>query len=173
MRKIILFFLLTLPLFAHPHTFIDVYPSITFKDGIAKKIHFMWKIDEMTSSMLIMDVDSNGDGKLSKKESEFIKKEYFSIFKDYNYYTFIKIKGKNIVFPKAKNFIATIENHQVCYSFDIEGYFVAKDIVLEFGDTDFYVAMQLKKKFVNVKGAKAIVSDVDGDFYYGYKLEFK
>lgn len=172
MKKLTVFFLLTLSLFAHPHTFIDVYPRIVFTDGVASKIHFTWKIDEMTSSMLILDVDSDGDGKLSKKESEFIKDEYFTIFKDYNYYTFIRVNEKETPFPKVKNFVATIENHQVCYSFDIEGDFVAKDLALEFGDTDFYVAMQLKKKFVDVKGADIKVSDVDGDFYYGYRLEF-
>ena len=173
MKKIILFFLLTFPLFAHPHTFIDVYPSITFKDGVAKKIHFTWKIDEMTSSMLIMDTDTNGDNKLNKKESKLLEENYFNVFADFHYFTYLKIDGKVTPFPNVKNFSATIENHKICYSFDIDGNFKAKNTALEFGDTDFYFAMQLKDNFVDIKGAKAKVSDVDGDFYYGYKLEFR
>ncbi len=172
MKKVILYFILTLTLFAHPHTFIDVYPTISVKDGVAKTIHFKWKIDEMTSSMLIMDVDSNGDGKLSAKENKFIQDNYFTIFEDYNYYTQIKIDGKLIPFPKVKNFKATIEDFRVCYSFEIEGDFEIKKTTLEFGDSDFYVAMILKKEFLNITGANATATGVDNDFFYGYKLEF-
>lgn len=169
-----LLFFLTLSLYAHPHTFIDVYPTITFnKNGIAKKIHFQWKIDEMTSAMLVMDVDTNGDGKLDKKESKFIEENYFNVFIDYDFYTFIKVDGKNIPFPVPKHFVASIENNKVVYAFDIYGNFSKDHIAIEFGDTDFYVAMVLKKKFVTIKGADVKVLDVDGDFYYGYRMEFK
>jgi len=173
MKKLLFLLFTTLTLYAHPHTFIDVYPSLTFKDGISHKIHFSWKIDEMTSSMLLMDVDSNGDGKIDAKESKFIEENYFNVFVDYDFYTFIKIDGKQIPFPKIRNFKASIENNRVVYAFDIEGNFLKEHTAIEFGDTDFYVAMVLKDKFVTIQGATAKVLDVDGDFYYGYRLEFK
>ena len=173
MKKIILFFLLTFPLFAHPHTFIDIYPTINFTDGSTKKINFIWKIDEMTSTMLIMDVDTDGNGKISSRENRFIRDNYFTVFEDFDYYTHIKKNGKKISFPKVKNFQATIENHRVCYSFDIEGDFKVTNTIIEFGDSDFYVAMVLKDKFIKVNGANATATGVDNDFYYGYKLEFK
>jgi ABC-type uncharacterized transport system substrate-binding protein len=173
LKKILLYFILTISLFAHPHTFIDVYPTINFIDGSSKKINFIWKIDEMTSTILIMDIDTDGDGKISSRENRFIRDNYFTVFEDFNYYTHIKIEGKKIPFPQVKNFKATIENHQICYSFDIEGDFKINNTTLEFGDSDFYIAMILKDKFIKVNGAKAIATGVDNDFYYGYKLEFK
>ena len=173
MTKLLFLLFSTLSLYAHPHTFIDVYPSVVFHNGIANTIHFRWKIDEMTSSMLVMDVDTNGDGKIDKKESKFIEENYFNVFSDYDFYTFIKIKGKQIIFPTPKNFTASIENHRVVYAFDIQGTFDKRYTALEFGDTDFYVAMVLKDKFVKIKGATAKVLDVDGDFYYGYRMEFR
>ncbi len=160
-------------LFAHPHTFIEIYPTIEVKNNQTTKIHFKWKLDEMTSSMLIMEFDQDGDGKLNKKENFFIYGNYFIALRDYNFYTDIKIKGKIQTFPKPKNFKATIENNKICYSFDIEENYNIKDLKFDFGDEDFFVAMMLKDKFVKVNGAKAKVSELDNDFYFGYRLEIK
>jgi len=160
-------------LFAHPHTFIEVYPTITVKDSKTSSIHFKWVLDEMTSTILIMELDQDGDGKISKKENFFIYGNYFSIFKDYSYYTHIKVDGKIIKFPKPKNFKATIENNRICYSFDIKENYNIDNTIFEFGDSDFYVAMILKEKFVKVDGATSKVNGVDNDFYYGYRLELK
>ena len=172
MKKTLLYILLSTTLFAHPHTFIDVYPTLSVKNSIAKKINFRWKIDEMTSSMLIMDVDLNGDSKIDKNEDDYIRDNYFTVFADYDFYTFIKVDGKVIPFPKVQDFKATIENNCMVYSFDIYGEFNVNNTTIEFGDTDFYVALVLKDEFINITGAKAKALGVDNDFYYGYKLEF-
>ncbi|MEA2098863.1 MAG: DUF1007 family protein [Campylobacterota bacterium] len=158
-------------LFSHPHTFIDVYPTITTKNNSSSTIHFKWVMDDMTSTILIMELDQNGDGKISPKENRYIDKEYFAIFKDFDYYTHILAKGKKIKFPEATNFKASIENNKICYSFDIKLDQNIKDTVLEFGDSDFYVAMVLKKEFIDAKGFSSKVTGVDNDFYYGYRLE--
>ena len=159
-------------LFAHPHTFIEVHPTIQVKDDSSTTVHFKWILDDMTSTILVMELDQNGDGKINEKENSYIYREYFSIFKDYSYYTYIKIDGKNIEFPKIENFKATIENHKVCYSFDVHLNHNIKNTVFEFGDSDFYVAMVLKDKFVKAESLSTKVTGVDNDFYYGYRLEF-
>ncbi|MCK5111191.1 MAG: DUF1007 family protein [Arcobacteraceae bacterium] len=158
---------------AHPHTFIEVYPTIKVKNNTTVKINFKWKLDEMTSSMLIMEFDQNGDGKIDKKENKFIYTSYFISLKDYNFYTDIKIKDKTQFFPEPKNFKATIENNKICYSFDIEEKYNIKDTKFDFGDEEFFVAMILKKEFVKVTGADFKVSELDNDFYFGYRLELK
>ena len=172
--KIIFTFLLFLSsIHAHPHTFIEVYPSIKVKNNKSSLIHFKWVLDEMTSTILIAELDKNNNGKIDPRENLFIYLDYFSILKDYNYYTHIKIDGKTIKALKTKNFKATIENHRLCYSFDIEGDFDIRNTILEFGDSDFYVALILKDEFVTVDGATATVTGVDNDFYYGYRLEMR
>ncbi|MCD6172623.1 MAG: DUF1007 family protein [Sulfurimonas sp.] len=172
MKSIFTLFLLISSVFAHPHTFIEVYPSIEVEKSKFSTIHFKWVLDEMTSTILIMELDSNANGKIDKKENDYIEKEYFSMFKPYSYYTYVKIDKKVVPF-KPENFKATIENHRLCYSFDIYGNYGIKNTIFEFGDSDFYVAMVLKDEFVTIKGSSAKVSGVDNDFYYGYKLEFK
>ncbi len=174
MFRVLLFvILITINIFAHPHTFIEVYPTITVKNNKTTNIHFKWKLDEMTSAMLIMEFDQDGDGKINKKENFFVYGSYFVTLRDYNFYTDIRVNGKIQTFPKPKNFKATIENNKICYSFDIEENYSTKDLKFDFGDEDFFVAMILKDTFVKVTGAKSKVIELDNDFYFGYRLEVK
>jgi len=170
MKKLILFLIISTSLLSHPHTFIDVYPTI--KKDKANAINFKWKLDEMTSSILIMELDKNMDGKIDDKENKYIEDEYFSMFVPYSYYTYMFVKGQKLNLPTPKNFEATIEDHRLCYAFDIYIDAQLKDIYFEFGDTDYYNALILKDEFVDAKGIKTKITGVDNDFYYGYKLEF-
>ncbi|MEA3499299.1 MAG: DUF1007 family protein [Campylobacterota bacterium] len=160
-------------LFAHPHTFLEIFPTINIKNNKTTNIHFKWKMDEMTSSMLIMEFDQNMDGKIDKEENQFIYQNYFIMLGDYNFYTDIKISGKTIKLPKPQNFKATIENNKVCYSFDITENYPIKDLQFDFGDEDFFIAPILKKEFLNIKGATPKIIELDNDFYFGYRLELK
>ncbi len=171
MKVLFIVFLFIATLYAHPHTFVEVYPTLEVKNSKLSTIKFKWVLDEMTSTILIMELDSNANGKIDTKENNYIEQEYFSIFKDYSYYTYIMVDGKAIKF-QPQEFKATIENNRICYSFEINGNYDIKKTVLEFGDSDFYIAMILKKEFVDINGADAKVTGVDNDFYYGYRLEF-
>ncbi len=173
MKIIVTFLLFIVSLYSHPHTFIDVYPTINVKENKTSSIHFKWVLDEMTSTILIVELDQDMDGIINKKENRYIQDNYFYIFENYSYYTYIKVNGEVINSLKVKNFKASIENGRVCYSFDIDGSYNIKNTIFEFGDTDFYVAMVLKDEFIEVDGATAIVTGVDNDFYYGYRLELK
>ncbi|MEA3513121.1 MAG: DUF1007 family protein [Campylobacterota bacterium] len=175
LKKIYFLFTLfcTINLFAHPHTFIEIYPTIKVKNNKIININFKWKMDEMTSSMLIMEFDQNGNGKIDKKENFFIYGSYFLRLHEYNFYTDVKVKDKTQLFPKPKNFKATIDNHKICYTFDIETNYDKRDTKFDFGDEDFFVAMILKKEFVKVEGSDFKVTEQDNDFYFGYRLELK
>jgi ABC-type uncharacterized transport system substrate-binding protein len=160
-------------MFAHPHTFIEVYPTINIKNKTVENIHFTWKFDEMTSSMLIMEFDENGNNILDQKEQKYIYENYFISLVNFNFYSDITINQKIIKFPDPKYFQASIKENKLLYSFEIDKKFNINDSLIDFGDTDFFIAMILKKEFVTVNGAKAIVSDLDNDFYFGYRLELK
>ena len=130
-------------------------------------------MDEMTSSMLIMEFDVNTNNKLDPEEQQHVYENYFSSLMDYNFYTDITVKEKIEKFPKPKNFKAFIENNKLCYAFDIDTKLNISETLFDFGDPDFFIAMILKKEFTNIIGASAVVSDLDNDFYFGYKLELK
>ena len=167
--KILTFIILFISsVYAHPHTFIDVYPTLIQRDGYVKQVNIKWLLDEMTSSMLIMEFDPNGDGKLDKKENKYIRDNYFITLKDYSFYTYIKDRYK------VDNFHATIKKNRIEYSFaliplkktKVKGFYI------DFYDEDFFVSMQLKEEFVTQK-IPHIVKDIDGDWFYGYKIIYK
>ncbi len=173
MKAIFILSLFISSLFSHPHTFIDVYPTVKVQSNATTVVNFKWVLDDMTSTILIMELDRDGNGKIDEKENSYIYDEYFSIFKGYDYYTYIKVDEKNVKLPEPENFRATIENSKICYSFDIKLNHNIKNIVIEFGDSAYYVAMILKEKFVDAKGLSVKITKVDNDIYYGYRLELR
>lgn len=174
MKQIFLsIFLFSHLLIAHPHTFMEVYPTLTIKNNITEKINFKWQFDEMTSSLLIMEFDSNNNGKIDKDENQFVYENYFRTLIKQNFYTDIRVKNKVQTFPQVNNFQASIENGKICYNFSINKRYNIEDLKIDFGDKDFFVATILKKSFVKSEGFQAIVSEQDNDFYFGYRLELK
>lgn len=157
-------------LFGHPHTFIDVFLKINSTQNIINNINFKWKFDEMTSQLLIMDFDQNGNKKIDKNEQIFIEKNYFNFLNDYNYYTNIKIAGKNIK-TKPINFNCYIEKNRIIYKFDIIFKKNKNDIKIDFYDEEMFTAFILKNKFIKSK-IKFNILDLDNDFYFAYRLEF-
>ncbi|MEA1916107.1 MAG: DUF1007 family protein [Campylobacterota bacterium] len=169
MRIFIFFIFIHSLLFAHPHTFIDVFPTVKLSGDDGAKINFKWKMDEMASSMLIMDFDKNADATLDKDEVSFVYTSYFKPLDEYSYFTLFKVNGVEKPL-KIENFNATIENNQLVYSFDIDIKNHNSKIELMFFDKEMFVAMILEKEYVN-SDTKYVLSDMDEDFYYGYKLE--
>ena len=171
-KSFLLFFTLVYSLYAHPHTFIDIYLKINNKDNIITTINLEWKFDAMTSQLLAMEFDSNMDGKIDKKESNYINMNYFQPLEDYRFYTDIKIQDKSIV-TKVKNFFAFIDSEQrIIYRFDIEINTPKDQVYIDFYDEDGFTAFMLKKEFITSDIFFKLV-DVDNDFYFAYRLQFK
>ena len=169
MLKNILFLLISINfVYAHPHTYINIYPTVILKDKKITQIDFKWVMDEMTSSMLIMEFDQNLNRKIDKNENNYIKNNYFLSLKKYDFYTHTKAKYK------VANFKADIINDKIIYmfSFILDKPHTLNNFSMSFYDTDFFVSTQLKKEFITQK-INYVVEDVDGDFYYGYKITYK
>ncbi len=173
MKILISFFFFIVTLFAHPHTFMDIYPTIKVNKDKTTSIHFAWKFDEMTSAMLIMEVDTDGDGKINKDENQFIYESYFVSLKEYSYYTNILVDKKSQDIFTPINFKASIENNRLIYAFDIKESYPVKGLKIDLYDEDFFVAPVLKNEFINIKGASAQIVELDHDTYFGYRLELK
>jgi len=171
-KKLFMILGLNVLLFAHPHTFLDVYADITSTKNKIKTITFQWVFDDMTSQLLIMEFDQNGDGKLGKEEQEYVKINYFDYLDEFNYYTNLKLKNKPQKI-KPQNFITFIKDStRIVYQFDLVINEDKKDVKIEFYDKDMFTALILKKEQVK-SNIKFKVSDVDNDYYFGYALEFE
>ncbi|RXJ77082.1 hypothetical protein CRV03_07405 [Arcobacter sp. F155] len=140
--------------FSHPHSFIEVFPTLNIKGNKVSNLNIKWVLDEMTSSMLIMELDSNGDGKIDKKENEFIYKNYFISLEEYNFYTEIKSLNhtKNNLIPK--DFKAYIKEQRMIYSFDINKAYPLEDLKISFFDKDLFMGLVLEKEYIRINGTK-------------------
>lgn len=164
-------FIFTSTLFAHPHTFINVYSAVKSKGQTIKSIHFNWELDEMTSSMLIMEFDQNLNGRIDKNELDYIKQNYFNSLSDFNFYTDIKIADK-MIRTEPEYFKANIKDNKIYYSFDVKIEALKNDIAIEFYDKDRFVAMIVKDEYIK-SDIEYKILEVDNDFYFAYRLEFK
>lgn len=147
----ILLFVLNSSILAHPHTFIEVEPTLSIKDEKITKFNIKWTLDEMTSMMLIMELDNNGNGKLEKDEQEFIYENYFSSLDKYNFYMNISSQ-KQVLIIEPKEFKALIEKGKLIYSFEIKNNINLKDLKIDFFDKDLYVGMMLEKEYIKLVG---------------------
>lgn len=174
MKKVIIYLLLSISFMkAHPHTFIDVYPTLHLNGDKIIKTHIKWKMDDMSSAMLIMEFDLDANGKLDANENKFVYENYFISLKEYNFYMDIIVNNKITNLPIPTNFKAFIEDNRLCYSFDIEKKYNFKNTKFEFYDKDFFVAMMLKKEFVKAGKREVKITGEDKDFYFMYRLELE
>ncbi|MFK2822985.1 DUF1007 family protein [Arcobacter sp. YIC-80] len=149
--RICFFIFLTNEAFSHPHTFIEVKPTINIKKETIDNFNIKWIIDEMTSMMLIMELDTDANGKFDKNENKYIFENYFSSLEKQNYYMSIYLEKKNITI-KPKNFKASIEKNRLIYSFNIENIKTLKNLKIEFFDKDLFVGMIIEKKYIKTIG---------------------
>lgn len=139
--------------YSHPHTFIEVEPTIKIKDKNIEKLHIKWILDEMTSTMLIMEFDNDGNGKLDKNENSYIFENYFLSLENYEFYMKI-VSNRKKVGIKPRNFKASIEKNRLIYAFDILEKIQMKNLKIDFYDEDLFVGMIIKKDFITLNGIK-------------------
>lgn len=172
MKKLLSSLLLSTSLFAHPHLFLDIYPTINVKDKKVESLDLKWVLDEMSSNLVLLDFDLNKDGKFSKIEKKIVKKSYFKDFQDYSFYLDINTLEKGFTYKDIKNFDVKTDGLKVVITFSVDINKNAKDLKLSFYDEDFFAATILKKEFVTSKNPFKI-TEIDSDFYFGYALELK
>lgn len=143
---------------AHPHTFIEVQPTLVINKNLIEKINIRWILDEMTSMMLIMELDENSNGKFEKNENKYIYENYFLSLDRYSYYMQLINTNKKIIF-KPKNFVASIENNKLIYSFDIVQKIDLKDLKIVFFDKELFVGMILDEKSITLKGIQVQMTE--------------
>jgi len=176
---VILYLVLSLDyVFAHPHVFIDNTVTIVFDHSGLTGIRVKWGFDEMFSSMIIHDYDTNKDSTFSHDEIDKIKNGAFSNLKSYNYFTYLKINGEEFIVKYVKDFSADLNSNKVVYNFFIPCHVSAtssyKEIKLSMYDSTYYTDIMLANQnpvsFVNtslIEYRYEIQDNTKKAFYYG------
>ncbi|MDD5456278.1 MAG: DUF1007 family protein [Candidatus Margulisbacteria bacterium] len=86
--------------FSHPHLFVDVEAVIHTKNDNITGIQYDWTFDEMFSSTIYMDYDTDRDQRFSADETKKLKTAAFDNLKEFNYFT----KISSLKFKEVQSF---------------------------------------------------------------------
>jgi ABC-type uncharacterized transport system substrate-binding protein len=119
LRNIFFVFLMlqTVPVFSHPHVFIDTTFTFVFNNSALEGLKVKWILDEMFSASLIMDFDSNKNKIFEEKEIKALERGAFVNLKNYHYFLYITINKKKFPVKQVNNFTAEISNNKIIYYF--------------------------------------------------------
>jgi ABC-type uncharacterized transport system substrate-binding protein len=116
----------TMPLFAHPHVFIDYQANFIFNQKGLSGVKLKWIFDEFYSASLLRDYDQKHDKSLSVSEVKRLQKEAFAAIANYNYFCDLRLNKKVFVIRSITDFNAAVENNRLIYVFFIPCQIIAK-----------------------------------------------
>ena len=107
------------PAAAHPHVWINAVATFLFEEGMLVGMRHHWEFDEMFGSYVIEEQDADRNGRLDGAEIASIQANAFSNLRDYDYFTHVRIDGKDMPLHEVTDFTARIENGVLVYEFTI------------------------------------------------------
>jgi len=138
-----------LPVFAHPHVFIDNTLQAVFSGRELVRLDFHWSFDELFSSMILQDYHPDSAGHFTAGQIAGIKKEAFDNLKNYHYFLALFLDDKALKLPPIADFSVSVDGNSLVYSFSLP---LALDVggsgrtlgVVIYDDT-YYVAFKIMK----------------------------
>lgn len=174
MRLVSLLMLWAVTAWAHPHSFINLFVTVEMEGDRIGKLTQKWVYDEMTSSILMMEFDADGNGVLDDAETAFVRDNYLDAIIEQGYFNHLTVGGKAVATPPAR-FEMALEKGRIAYLFifDYSQVSPALPLAVSFYDDENFVAFELKNEGVKLlpagKGADA--KAVLKDYVYTLKVE--
>lgn len=169
-RFVFYFLFTTVFALAHPHVFADTKFDIIIDDKYAY-VEAYWYFDEMTSQIIVMEYDKNGNGKLDTDEIDSLKKNFFNDLSEFDYYTFAYQNNQPLVLSKPDGLDIFIDGLNVVYRFHTKTTIDLNKNSLKIGsfDKENYTAFRLdpqttvtiKNKSIKLKSLNSVLEDMD------------
>jgi ABC-type uncharacterized transport system substrate-binding protein len=110
--------LVTLPLSAHPHVWVEAKAEVTIAAGYVEGVWATWSFDDVFSQLILADFPADASGKFDAKTNAGIKKGYFDNLKTYQYFSHFVLGKKDLDVPQPQKFQAsTTPDGKVIYRF--------------------------------------------------------
>lgn len=151
---------------AHPHVFVDASLNLAFDNTGLQYLDVVWDFDEMSSDLFIMDLDTDGDGILTKEEWKAQRTDIEGYLREQNFFVHVVVNGQKLQLTKVVKFIAQVDNEKMLsYSMriplNIKDTTGAEKVQIAIYDpsyyTDFYTALDA----VSVAGRNDISLFID------------
>ena len=162
---------------SHPHVFVDAELTIVFDEQGLAGFRQRWLFDEMFSSTMLSNFDTNNDHSLDVHEVGEIKKGGFSNLRNYGYFTHIVIDGKTFDVNYVTDFSAEVHDHRLLYTFFVPCHVAAseqfKHVTISLFDETYYTDVALLFESLSYEGDNIFVVSYEVkrikefSYYYG------
>ena len=174
MRFVSLLILWAVTASAHPHSFVDLFVTVEMTGERIGKLTQKWVYDEMTSSILLMEFDADGNGVLDDAEAAFVRENYLDAIIAQGYFNHVTVGGKPVATPPAR-FELALEKGRIAYLFifDYSGVSPTLPMAVSFYDDENFIAFELKNEGVKLLSpGKGVEARADlKDYVYTLKVE--
>jgi ABC-type uncharacterized transport system substrate-binding protein len=128
---------------AHPHVWIDTVATFVFDQGKVVSIKLEWTFDELFSESLFYRIHPKKKGGFDAHEIKELYEKDFANLKNYEYFTHLRLGGKQLPVREVSDFSAAVLNGRVVYRFTVRLPSpvdpVATDIALSVYDASYFV----------------------------------
>lgn len=144
---------------AHPHVWVYTDLTVFLNEKGFDTLQVQWNFDEMYSTALLMESDTNHDGYFDKAESNQLFKDVFSDLKMIQPFMYFDLGGQRFSPKKFENFKAWVgEDGSVYYRFLIPlgGDYGGGDYRIGFFDPSQYISFEqgLEIEFISEEKAQ-------------------
>ncbi|MCF6367852.1 DUF1007 family protein [Rhizobium halophilum] len=106
---------------AHPHIFAEARLEVIADDeGNVQELRNVWRFDEMFSSSVLLDFDTNTDLKLDEKELAELGEVMRASLADFDYFTTLSVDGKPENVQKPDAIHVSFDQNQVMIFFAVK-----------------------------------------------------
>ncbi len=146
----------------HPHLFVDYELFFVFNDKGLDGIRERWTFDEMFSTMVREEYDRDRNQLFDSQENLEIEENAFLNLENFDYFTFIRIDGREFAVKMTRDFEADIHEGRVRYTFFVPCPVAAtehfKNLQVSIFDKSYYTALQMEDDKLVLEGAEPFYS---------------
>ena len=134
---------------AHPHVFITFQMTVLYEKGTFVGVRHKWTFDEFYTAMAIEGLDKNKDGVYDREELAELAKVNIDGLKDFAYFTFPKLAGKDLALGEARDYWLEHKDGSLSLHFTLP--FTspvlaeAKGLTVSVYDPTYFIAFDLDK----------------------------
>ncbi|KFB09154.1 DUF1007 family protein [Nitratireductor basaltis] len=129
---------------AHPHVFAEARLDVVVENGQVQGLRHLWRFDDLFSSTVLVEFDSNKDLTLDSEELEEVAKVVNASIAEFNHFQIVTAGGKDVDMVKPDTMIADFTDNQLIIMFESHpASAIPLDEKVTFGvyDPTFYTAI--------------------------------
>jgi ABC-type uncharacterized transport system substrate-binding protein len=140
---------LATPAKAHPHVWITFETTVLHEKGTFVGVRHKWTFDEFYTTMAIEGLDKNKDGIYDREELAELAKVNIDGLKDFSYFTFPALAGKELKIGEAKDYWLEHKDGTLSLHFTVNFaspvLMEAKGLTVSVYDPTYFIAFEMAK----------------------------